>query len=41
MDVIFMRIAVLAMLVNFDAGSAEMQALHGHVAIGHNRYYKW
>ena len=23
---------------NFDAGSAEMQALHGHVAIGHNRY---
>jgi amidophosphoribosyltransferase len=23
---------------NFDAGSAQMQALHGHVAIGHNRY---
>ena len=23
---------------NFDAASAEMQALHGHAAIGHNRY---
>ena len=23
---------------NFDAGSTQMQALHGHVAIGHNRY---
>ena len=23
---------------NFDAGSAQMQALHGHIAIGHNRY---
>ena len=23
---------------NFDAGSAQMQGLHGHVAIGHNRY---
>ena len=23
---------------NFDAGSSQMQALHGHVAIGHNRY---
>ncbi len=23
---------------NFDAASAEMQALHGHIAIGHNRY---
>ena len=23
---------------NFDSGSVQMQALHGHVAIGHNRY---
>ena len=23
---------------NFDAGSVQMQALHGHIAIGHNRY---